>query len=187
VCRAAGKIPRAAAVLTTCSALEVAAAAAGGVAGGLIGLSFALLAVRYLEALVTTPPVVRAAFGHGRHRRGESLTVATTNPAPDAGSRGKPHGSTLDPAPDAGSRGKPHGPTLDPAPGTNNQQRAYSPALTDTTERERQQAGIAALLSLATLPASTHPIPVIPASMLRPAPVPTQESAAYRRRTPPAQ
>jgi O-antigen/teichoic acid export membrane protein len=69
VCRAAGQIPRAAVVLTTCSALEVAAAAAGGVAGGLKGLSFALLAVRIAEALVTTPPVVRAAFGHGRHRR----------------------------------------------------------------------------------------------------------------------
>lgn len=69
VCRAAGQIPRAAVVLTVCSCLEMAAAAAGGVAGGLIGLSLALLAVRYGEALVTTPPVVRAAFGHGRHRR----------------------------------------------------------------------------------------------------------------------
>jgi O-antigen/teichoic acid export membrane protein len=69
VCRAAGQIPRAALILTVCSGVEMAAAAAGGVAGGLIGLSLALLAVRYGEALVTTPPVVRAAFGHGRHRR----------------------------------------------------------------------------------------------------------------------
>jgi hypothetical protein len=69
VCRAAGQTPRAAVVLTVCSGLEMAAAAAGGVARGLIGLSLALLAVRYGEALVTTPPVVRAAFGHGRHRR----------------------------------------------------------------------------------------------------------------------
>jgi hypothetical protein len=41
----------------------MAAAAAGGVAGGLYGLSLALLAVRYAEALVTAPPVLRAAFG----------------------------------------------------------------------------------------------------------------------------
>jgi O-antigen/teichoic acid export membrane protein len=63
VCRAAGKVPRAAVVLTACSSLEIAAAAAGGAAGGLYGLSLALLAVRYAEALVTTPPVLRAAFG----------------------------------------------------------------------------------------------------------------------------
>jgi O-antigen/teichoic acid export membrane protein len=69
VCRAAGQIPRAAVVLTACSGLEMAAAVAGGVAGGLIGLSLALLAVRYGEALVTTPPVVRAAFPRGGHRR----------------------------------------------------------------------------------------------------------------------
>jgi hypothetical protein len=36
---------------------------AGGVAGGLYGLSLALLAVRYAEALVTAPPVLRTAFG----------------------------------------------------------------------------------------------------------------------------
>jgi O-antigen/teichoic acid export membrane protein len=88
VCRAAGKIPRAAAVLTTCSTLEVAAAVAGGIAGGLVGLSFALLAVRYAEALVTTPPVVRAAFGHGRHRRTESLAGATEKPAGDSARAG---------------------------------------------------------------------------------------------------
>lgn len=65
VCRAAGQVPRAAIVLTACSGLEIAAAAAGGAAGGLYGLSLALLVVRYAEALVTTPPVLRAAFGHG--------------------------------------------------------------------------------------------------------------------------
>jgi hypothetical protein len=67
VCRAAGKISRAAVVLTVCSSLEMAAAAAGGIAGGLYGLSLALLAVRYAEALVTTPPVLRTAFGPSRH------------------------------------------------------------------------------------------------------------------------
>jgi O-antigen/teichoic acid export membrane protein len=63
VCRASGQVPRAAAVLSVCSGLEIAAAVAGGVIGGLYGLSLALLAVRYAEALVTTPPVLRAAFG----------------------------------------------------------------------------------------------------------------------------
>jgi O-antigen/teichoic acid export membrane protein len=68
VSRAAGRIPRAAAVLTACSAAELAAAAAGGLAGGLTGLSLALLVVRYAEALVTAPPVLRTAFGSGRSR-----------------------------------------------------------------------------------------------------------------------
>ena len=69
VCRAAGRISRAAVVLTVCSSLEIAAAAVGGAAGGLYGLSLALLAVRYAEALVTTPPVLRTAFRPGRHSR----------------------------------------------------------------------------------------------------------------------
>ena len=63
LCRAADKIPRAAVVLTACSILEVAAAAVGGVAGGLYGLALALLVVHYVQALVTAPPVLRAAFG----------------------------------------------------------------------------------------------------------------------------
>jgi hypothetical protein len=66
VCRASGQITRAAVVLTACSSVEIAAAAAGGIAGGLYGLSLALLAVRYAEALVTTPPVLRTAFGQSR-------------------------------------------------------------------------------------------------------------------------
>ncbi len=69
VCRAAGKIPRAAAVLTAAAAMEVAAAAAGGALGGLTGLSLALLGVYVLEGLVTAPAVVREAAGAGRRRR----------------------------------------------------------------------------------------------------------------------
>lgn len=81
VCRAAGRIPRAAVVLTACSCLEMAAAAAGGAAGGLYGLSAALLAVRYGEALVTTPPVLRAAFGRGR--RGQDRSAGIVGDEPD--------------------------------------------------------------------------------------------------------
>jgi hypothetical protein len=55
-------------VLTVAAVAEVIAAAVGGASGGLPGLSFALLAVFVAEGLVTTPPVLRAAFGHGRHR-----------------------------------------------------------------------------------------------------------------------
>ena len=80
VCRAAGQIPRAAVVMTVCSSLEMAAAAAGGAAGGLYGLSLALLAVRYAEAAVTTPQVLRAAFGR-----------ALTGMSPK---RSSPHGET---------------------------------------------------------------------------------------------
>jgi O-antigen/teichoic acid export membrane protein len=79
VCRAEGKIARAAVVLTACSSLEVIAAAVGGAEGALKGLAVALLAVRLAEAIVTGPPVVRTAFGHGRHRRTEFAATATAN------------------------------------------------------------------------------------------------------------
>ncbi len=84
VCRANGKIARAAVVLTVCSGLEVIAAALGGAEGGLKGLSVALLTVRLAEALVTAPPVVRASFGHGRHRRTEFAAMATADSAKNA-------------------------------------------------------------------------------------------------------
>jgi O-antigen/teichoic acid export membrane protein len=81
VSRAKGNIPRAAVVLTTCTTAEIAAAAAGGlVSGRLIGVSLALLIVRYAEALVTTPPVLRAAFGHGRHRRRPTSPAFSSRP-----------------------------------------------------------------------------------------------------------
>lgn len=77
VCRATGRIPRAAAILTTAAVAEVAAAAVGGASGGLKGLSIALLAVYIVEGLVTTPPVLRAALGHGRHRHAVPPAAAT--------------------------------------------------------------------------------------------------------------
>lgn len=69
VCRARGHVPRAAAVLSAAAATEIAAAAAGGAAAGLTGLSLALLGAYLLEGLATTPPVLRAAIGQGRHAR----------------------------------------------------------------------------------------------------------------------
>jgi O-antigen/teichoic acid export membrane protein len=67
VCRAAGRISRAAAVLTIFAMIEVAAAVAGGLWDGLIGLSLALLAVAVVEALLTAPAVLRATSEGGRH------------------------------------------------------------------------------------------------------------------------
>ena len=69
VCRASGRIPRAAAVLTLAAVAEVAAATAGAASHGLDGLAIALLAVFAVEGLVTAPPVIRTAIGHGDHRR----------------------------------------------------------------------------------------------------------------------
>jgi hypothetical protein len=88
VCRAEGKITRAAVVLTACSSLEVIAAAVGGAEGALKGLAVALLAVRLAEAVVTGPPVVRAAFGHGRHRRTEFAAITTANSTRNEGLAG---------------------------------------------------------------------------------------------------
>ena len=113
VCRAAGRIPRAAAVLTVAATSEVAAAAAGGASGGLKGLCLALLGVYLIEGLVTAPPVLRAAMGRGRHRRPASPVAATRD--------------------------------------------AASSALTDAGVRARQEAGIAALMSLAQPTAPTMP------------------------------
>ena len=81
VCRASGRISRAALVLTSAAAMEITAAAIGGATGGLKGLSVALLAVFLVEGLVTTPPVLRAAFGRGRHRQADSPITAASNPA----------------------------------------------------------------------------------------------------------
>jgi hypothetical protein len=69
VCRASGRIPRAAAVLTLAALAEVTAASAGAASHGLDGLAIALLAVFAAEGLVTAPPVIRTAIGRGGHRR----------------------------------------------------------------------------------------------------------------------
>ncbi|MGO9080158.1 MAG: lipopolysaccharide biosynthesis protein [Streptosporangiaceae bacterium] len=62
VCRANGKVARAAVMLTAFAAVEIAGAVLGGLAGGLIGLSLALLAVGVIEGLATAPAVLRVAL-----------------------------------------------------------------------------------------------------------------------------
>jgi O-antigen/teichoic acid export membrane protein len=117
VCRAADKIPRAAAVMTATAALKVAAVVLGGMAGGLIGLSVALLAASLIEGMVTTPAVLRAAIGHGRHRHADSVNASVGTNGPSSAER---------------HLGKNSG---------------YAGA--QLPECERQEAGIALLLSLA--------------------------------------
>lgn len=80
VSRATGRLARAAAVVTGFTALEVAGVVIGCFKDGLVGMALASLVVATLEAVVTTPRVVRLAAGSGRHRRG---------PATDAG-EGRP-------------------------------------------------------------------------------------------------
>jgi O-antigen/teichoic acid export membrane protein len=139
VCRAADQIPRAAAVMTVAAVMEVTASAVGGAYGGLKGLSFALLGVYLIEGLVTTPPVLRAAMGRGRHRQAGSLTAAIGDPTRIARPR--------DPGPATpGTRHEPRTSVGRPRPYT---ETITSTATTDTCKRDQQEAGIAILQSLA--------------------------------------
>jgi O-antigen/teichoic acid export membrane protein len=137
VCRATGRITRAATVLTVAAAAEVAAAAAGGAAAGLDGLTVALVAVFILEGVVTAPPVIRAAIGHGRHRRDARAPVARGGPAGAAQprtSRAADAGAQL-----AGQLPRPY--PLLPV--------AADEAAPEPSARHRQQEGIEVLQSLA--------------------------------------
>jgi len=153
VCRASGKITRAAVVMTTLSALELGVAAAGAVSHGLIGMSVALLACRVVEALLLTPTVLRAAMGHGRHRRaasGVSAVVSDAHGTPPGANGSYPQGQML-----------PHDRrTPDYAPTTAHG--SASSASNDQHDRDAQQkAGLAALLSLTALVPQTGPLPIM--------------------------
>jgi O-antigen/teichoic acid export membrane protein len=63
VCRATGRVNQAAIFLMAAAAVQMAAIVVGGKLDGLYGLSYGMLAVAFLEALVTTPAVLRAAYG----------------------------------------------------------------------------------------------------------------------------
>jgi O-antigen/teichoic acid export membrane protein len=76
VCRAAGRVTRAAVILTIASTFEMGAVVVGGMHGGLKGLTLGLLVVSIAEGLVTAPAVFRTALGHGRHRRGTAAAEA---------------------------------------------------------------------------------------------------------------
>jgi hypothetical protein len=152
VCRATGRITRAAIVLTVAAAIEVAAAAAGGASGGLEGLTIALVAVFILEGLVTAPPVIRAAIGRGRHRRGAPVRLARDSLVRAAQPR-------MEGASDRGIR--PAEPASRPYPRI-----SLTPDETEHAQsaRDPQDEGIEVLLSLArsagidpAAPAQLHP------------------------------
>jgi O-antigen/teichoic acid export membrane protein len=63
VARAQGRFNQAAVFQAVCAAIRMVAVVVGGKVDGLYGLSFALLAVSVVQSLVTTPPVLRTAFG----------------------------------------------------------------------------------------------------------------------------
>ncbi len=68
VCRAQGKVSRAAVVMTAAAAVEVASVVVAGSADGLAGVTLALVLVFLAEAALTSPTVIKAALGAGRHR-----------------------------------------------------------------------------------------------------------------------
>jgi hypothetical protein len=138
VCRAIGKVSRAAVVLTTFAAIEVAAAAMGGLMDGLIGLSWALLIVSVVEGIATTPAVVRAAIARGRHRRPVVMAERAGDQVPSRRTLASP--LTRAPAAVAAA----------------GDEAAYR------VQRAQQEAGLAMLLSLATTIGPDHPIPGIP-------------------------
>ncbi|MGH3255957.1 MAG: lipopolysaccharide biosynthesis protein [Streptosporangiaceae bacterium] len=162
VCRAIGKVNRAALVLTTFAAIEVAAAAAGGLMDGLIGLSWALLIVAIVEGIATTPAVVRAAIARGRHRRPVLDVTAAGDPGP---SRWPMAGPTADGMPGrslADRRRNGHAVFPDRGVGLAAAAGYETP---HRDHRAQQEAGLAVLLSLATTIGPDHPIPGIPATM----------------------
>jgi O-antigen/teichoic acid export membrane protein len=147
VCRATGRIKTAAAVLTVAATLEVAAAAAGGASGGTKGLVLALLGMFFLEGLVTTPAVVRAAIGHGRHRRAAPVHAATEKSLATEHARGE-HSAYREP------RLSGH------VPSYQLRARAVTNREEDATDRRaRQGEGISVLLSLARSASAYPPQP----------------------------
>jgi O-antigen/teichoic acid export membrane protein len=154
VCRAAGRVTRAAVILTISSVAQMAAVVVGGLHGGLIGLTVGLLVVGILEGLVTAPAVFRTAMNRGgRHRRGMEATAAP------ASARAADDHSIVAPRRPATRQF----PTVVPVTSPQRIVRAQGPqprfipieelraAQEKARERERrQEVGLAVLMSLAT-------------------------------------
>ncbi len=160
VCRASGRITRAATVLTAFSLSELGVAAAGAVTHGLIGMSLVLLAWRFVEALLVTPTVLRAAMGHGRHRRSAPGVSAVGSDADGT----RPDGNGSHPQ-DWHTRD--HAPTTGQGSATSNDQHHR--------DRDAQEDGLAALLSMAVVLSQTGPLPIVPAGPRRRAPLSAQK------------
>ena len=158
VCRAKNNITKAAVVLTSFSAAEIAAAAVGGALHGLNGLSVALLAVFTIEAIAVTPAVLNTAMGRGRHRGAEQAAAAPAagrRPAEPqvAGASGQP---VRMPRPPARLQPVPAAAGAVLAGAVAGETRTRSAASTDI-----QEASLAALLSMSGFVSRTGPIPVV--------------------------
>jgi O-antigen/teichoic acid export membrane protein len=81
VCRATGQVMKAAAILSTMAAAELAAVVIGGKMGGLDGLCYALLFESVLEGLVTAPKVLSAARGRLKLPTASTTAPSATAPA----------------------------------------------------------------------------------------------------------
>jgi O-antigen/teichoic acid export membrane protein len=154
VCRAAGRITRAAVILTVASVLEMAAVVVGGMHGGLVGVTLALLVVGTAEGLVTAPAVFRTALGAGKHRRG----LAAGAPAHSAADRARTPVGPAVPGPRRPGTTRQF-PTVVPVTTPQRIVRAKGPQprfipieeLERAREKERrQEVGLAVLMSLAT-------------------------------------
>ncbi|HTZ29932.1 MAG TPA: hypothetical protein VMC83_38405 [Streptosporangiaceae bacterium] len=164
VCRAKNNITKAAVVLTSFSAAEIAAAAAGGALHGLNGLSVALLAVFTIEAIAVTPAVLSTAMGRGRHRGAEQAAPAPAPaPASAAGRRRaepQPAGAAEQPVrmprPPARLQPIPAPPGAVLAGAVAGEAHTRPAGNTDI-----QEAGLAALLSMSGFVSRTGPIPIV--------------------------
>jgi O-antigen/teichoic acid export membrane protein len=137
VCRTTDKVPLAATVLTTSSAIQIAAAAAGGALWGLNGLSIALVSVKFIEGLITLPAVLRAM----RYRTNQGQARATDPRA-------------------AWAERWPGEPRDVPSRRSLDDSWAAWGAPDDLTRRQRE--GIAALIALSMDTSSTGPLPAVP-------------------------
>jgi O-antigen/teichoic acid export membrane protein len=178
VCRATGRVGRAAIVMTAAACCEMAAVVLGGKFGGLIGLSAAYLGVTVVEALVTAPTVLRAAYARGEQRRAGNGTTAALPATAGAVALAAAvsEGRSLDVATEVWRTGS------FPAAFTDSFL-ALAPGDGQLDYPSRQQAGLAALIAMATPvspDASTRPHP----SSTRPHPSAVARPA--RRGGPPA-
>jgi O-antigen/teichoic acid export membrane protein len=152
VCRAAGRVTRAAVILTIASTAEMAAVIIGGKQDGLTGVCIGLLVVAVAEGLVTAPAVFRTAMDRGgRHRRGLAVTEAPV-PAQARGTGERPV-----PAPAKRPAITRQFPTVVPVTRPQRVVRGPQPRFVPIEELERarererrQEVGLAVLMSLAT-------------------------------------
>ena len=158
VCRATGRVSRAAVVLTSFAVAEIAAAGLGGAVGGLKGLSVAIFAVTWIEGLATTPSVLRSAFGHGRHRRPSIATQA------DHSTRDIYSGVRPDHTGRYRETQRLPVASAESLRGGSAPRDSLAPA--NSSYEDRQAAGLGALLLLAGCTASTAPFPVVMAEPL---------------------